>query len=539
MKRLKKAIAILLICVLAAGASSCGLYELPQGIEEPAVTDPEASSPAVTPTQTPIPAVAADDRFTLAYNPEASLNPYSVQSATNFWLTGLMFESLFVLKDDFSYEPLLCSYFDTPDNGYTYSIDIKSGIIMHDGSDLSIFDVVYSVRLAKESERYSTRFKNVSRVGVDNGMVYIKLDTPNTDFCALLDIPIVKDGTGYDRVPVGCGPYMFDSEAECFNAFDGYRTFDTLPIERIDLAVYDRSELISAFETADIDLAVSQQSNISYVDYSGDCEVHFCPTTVLHYIGFNSGRGYCSSALRRLILASAIDREDISGSIVAGTVPTALPVTPGSRWYIDSVAENAFVTPENMEAMMVRTFVEDFDRDGFIEYIEENTVWDFALEFLVNNDNMQKVAAARKITSKLNEMGFDVKLKEVDWNTYITMLNIGEYDMYYGELQYGADFDLSPLFCYGGGGCRGFYDPELQNYVYSFNCASEADKPQAMTDLLVYQADNCYIAPLYFERTSVYTKRGAVSNMYPTNHNIFANVASWKITFPGAAEADK
>ncbi len=538
MKLFKKITAILLVCVLVAGASSCGLYELPQGIEEPTVTDPDASA-APSPTPTPVPTVTADDKFTLAYNPDASLNPYSVESATNFWLTGLMYESLFVLKDDLSYEPMLCSYYEMSDGGYTHIIDVKSGVKMHDGSDLGIFDVVYSVRLAKESERYSARFKNVRSVGVDDGMVYIKLNNPDTDFCALLDIPIVKDGTGYDRVPVGCGPYVFDPEKVCFNAFDGYRTFDTLPIDCIGLAAYDRSELISAFETADIDLAVSQQSNISYVDYSGDCEVHFCPTTVLHYIGFNSGRGYCSSALRRLILASAIDREGLSGTVVAGTVPTVLPVTPGSRWYIDPVAENALVKPENMEAMMIRTFVEDFDQDGFIEYIEDNVVWDFALEFLVNNDNMQKVAAARRITAELNEMGFDVKLKEVDWNTYITLLNMGEYDMYYGELQYGANFDLSPLFCYGGGGCRGFYDPDLQNYVYAFNGASEENKLQAMTDLLVYQADNCYIAPLFFERTSVYTKRGAVSNMYPTNHNIFANVASWTVTFPHAAESDK
>lgn len=533
MNSLKKLIAVILILAAAVALSSCGLYKLPEGVEEPAVEDP-AATPA--PTATPLPKVEYDDRFSLAYNPEASLNPYMVQSATNFWLTGLSYESLFTLKDDFSYEPNLCTAYESTDRGYSWLLDIKTGVMMHDGSELGIFDVIYSIRLAKESERYAARFKNLSSVGYLNGRVYITLDTPNTDFCALLDIPIVKDGTGYDAVPVGTGPYVFDPDEVCFMAFDGYRSVP--PVERIDLGVYDRSEMITAFETADIDLAVSQQSNISYLDYSGDCEVHYCPTTVIHYLGFNSGRGFCSQPLRRLILSSAVDRESISGTVVAGTVPAVLPVTPGSRWYYEKIADTALITPENMETMMIRTFVEDFDGDGFIEYIEDNTVWDFALEFLVNNDNMQKVAAARKIASMLIDMGFDVKLKEVDWNTFRTLLNIGEYDIYYGELQYGANFDLSPLFCYGGGGCYGFYDPDLQNYVYAFNCAEEEDKERTMEDLLVYETDNCYIAPLYFERTSVYTKRGAVSNMYPNYHNVFANVASWKVTFP-AAETDK
>jgi peptide/nickel transport system substrate-binding protein len=531
MKLLKKLITISLVCILLAAAASCGLYELPQGVEEPSVQD--ETEP--TPTPTPRPTASPDDKFTLAYNPEASLNPYSVQSATNFWLTGLSYESLFKLNEDYSYEPVLCDGWETTDRGYSYLIDIKPGVMMHDGTEMSIFDVIYSVRLAKESERYKVRFKNVDSVGFLNGRVYITLDTPNTDFCALLDIPIVKDGTGYDRVPVGSGPYKFDTGLGRFVAFEGYRTYDTLPLREIYVAEYQRSEMMSAFERADIDLTVSQQSNISYVDYAGDCEVHFCPSTTIHYLGFNSRRGYCSDPLRRLILSSAVDREDLSGTVVAGTVTTALPVTPGSRWYIDSVAETALIKPELVETMMIRTFVEDYDQDGFLEYIEDSTVWDFALEFIVNNDNMQKVAAARKIASKLISMGFDVKLKEVDWNTFRTLLNIGEYDIYYGELQYGANFDLSPLFCYGGDGCYGFYDPDLQNYVYAFNFALEEEKEQAMTDLLVYQSDNCFIAPLFFERTSVYTKRGAVSNMYPNAHNIFANIAEWKVTFPASA----
>ncbi|MBR6311621.1 MAG: hypothetical protein IKR51_01430, partial [Oscillospiraceae bacterium] len=248
MKLLKKIIVITLACAFFVAAASCGLYELPQGVEEPSVHNDEASP---SPTPTPRPTASPDNKFSLAYNPSASLNPYSVESATNYWLTGLSYESLFTLNEDFSFSPVLAESWETTDRGYSYLIDIKPGIKMHDGSEMNIFDVIYSVRLAKESERYKVRFKNVDSVGFINGRVYITLDTPNSDFCALLDIPIVKDGTGYDRVPVGSGPYKFDPSTERFVAFDGYRTYDTLPLPAIYLAQYERSELMSAFESAD------------------------------------------------------------------------------------------------------------------------------------------------------------------------------------------------------------------------------------------------------------------------------------------------
>jgi len=532
MKKVKRYIPIMLALLLVI-TGGCGYYDFPQSVEEQINADSGGAerTPEPTATASPRPRPEGDSVFTLDYEPGRGFNPYTSESATNYRLSGLCYESLFILGGDFTYSPNLCDKWSMEDGGYKYRFEIKSGIKMHDGSDLSIFDVVYSINLARESERFSKRFKDVSAVYISEGDICVELDTPNTELCALLDIPVVKDGTGYDSIPVGSGPYVYAeiNDYVCMKAFEGYRTYDTLPISRFYLKNYGSDSLINAFSGAFVDLVVSELSNTTHLEYKGDCEVRYCEGTTLHFLGFNTGRGFCAKATHRIIISSAADRELLSKKYVAGTVPTRLPVSPFSRWYDRQIADISLVKPEDMPEYLIRSLVEDYDGDGQLEYIEDNIVWDFVLEFIVNKDNLQKVAAARKITAQLTDMGFDVKLLELGWYEYLTRLNTGEYDMYYGEVKLPANFDLSELLCDGGGACYGFYDTTLQNYVSIFNSAGEEQKPQAASDLFVYLTDNAYIAPLLFERVAVYTHRGVVSNMTPSLHNVFSNVAEWTI----------
>ena len=68
------------------------------------------------------------------------------------------------------------------------------------------------------------------------------------------------------------------------------------------------------------------------------------------------------------------------------------------------------------------------------------------VRFIVNNDSTAKVLAARHIAEQLNSMGITTTLYELSWDDYMTALETGDYDMYYGELRLTPDWDLSYLF---------------------------------------------------------------------------------------------
>lgn len=388
---------------------------------------------------------------------------------------------------------------------------------------------MYSLNLARQSELYSGRLKFIESAYTDDDTLYISLDEPNMRFPALLDFPIMKYGTGDKRIPLGTGPYMYaeTSEYKYLEAFDGYRDRHLLPIDRFYLQEYSADDLIWAFESGNIDLVITNKNEMGYVDFSEDYEKRDIDTTEMHFIGFNEYSGFCASATRRLIISSIIDREYLTTNIMTASTPVVLPFSPASSYYLQDIAENTLIEKDEIKSYMLNAFVDDYDGDGVLEFIRENEVRDFTLDFIVNKENLKKVAAARYIADCLREYGFDVSLRLLGWNEYMYALENGIFDIYYGEVKITQDFDLSELLSTSGELNFGIYDPEMDRLIYEFNKARNKGKP-ART-LLTYIAGNTHIAPLYFEKKSVFTHRGVISNMQPTQNNIFNNITEWEI----------
>ena len=88
---------------------------------------------------------------------------------------------------------------------------------------------------------------------------------------------------------------------------------------------------------------------------------------------------------------------------------------------------------------------------------------------------------------------------------------------------------MTQLLGYGGSVNYGAYDEKLDSLILAFNEADEAAKPAAAKALFMQFADSAVIAPVLFEKLSVYTHRGVVTNMTPTEHNVFDHVTAWTI----------
>jgi peptide/nickel transport system substrate-binding protein len=275
---------------------------------------------------------------------------------------------------------------------------------------------------------------------------------------------------------------------------------------------------------------VTNTSEPGFVQFSEDYERRLVDTTEMHFLGFNNNQGFCASASRRLIISSMIDREYLTTALLPDTVPAVLPVNPQSSLYIKEVADIAIIKPGDMEDFMVSAFVEDFDHDGILEYISNNNVIDFTLDMIVNKENNKKVSAARQIAETLKSRGFDIILHEMSWDAYQTALRAGQYDIYYGEIKLTSDFDLTGLLGSSGVANTGVSDGELDNLINGFNKSGEETREEAAKALYSYLSDNAYVAPLLFEKRTVFTHRGVVAGMAPTQHNVFNRITDWSIT---------
>lgn len=520
-----------LLLALSLALSGCaGKTELPQ---EPEPTPDEDYIDAAELIYKGSEAGFADEIFSVNYNSEYNLNPYSTGSRTNAELMPLIYEGLFKVNKDFSYERVLCESYFTLD-GLKYTFKIKPNIKMHDGEDLNILDVIYSINLARESERYSARLSSVTAIYAENGAVCVELGRKNFSFPVCLDFPIVRDMTGYRDFPAGTGPYFF-VKAENYaylRAFQDYRSYSELPVARIYLKEYKADELVTAFDSGLVDLVTSSKSDMHYLEFSGNTESRYRDTTVLHFLGLNPDCKFFKAANHRWLLSTAIDRETLAKETING-VPTTIPLNPSAFFYSDKY--DSFTSPYSaLEDKKIEYLVEDYDKDGVLEYIDkDNAVTDFTLRFLVNKENPAKLQTAHKIYSLLLEAGFDVSLLELDWSAFLDALRKGNYDIYYGEVMLSADFDLTSLFGSGGSANYGVRDQELQSRISAFNATVSGDRAMKAEYLYSYIAETMPIISLMFEKDTVFTHRGIVSGMSPVVHSIYNDITSWKINLSG------
>jgi len=189
-----------------------------------------------------------DNVFSLNCNKEYSFNPYTTTNASNILCTQAMYDTLFAVDDAFACSPNLVLRYETED-GIHWSFYVDTTVKFWDGTTLTATDAVYSLQRAMRSPQFSARFKCIFGVSpMDESLFIVTLNYADMQFPALLDIPVIKNGTIEDFAPMGTGPYMPDEEYTKLTAFPDYRNYASLPVDTIYLKeIKETEQMITAF----------------------------------------------------------------------------------------------------------------------------------------------------------------------------------------------------------------------------------------------------------------------------------------------------
>jgi len=472
-------------------------------------------------------------KFTLRYDPNSSLNPLTALNRDNILLSSLMYESLFVLDGKFNAEPVLCERWSTSDN-VTFSLEIRPNIPMSDGSLLTAEDVAYSLRQAMLRGRYVNRFSTVASVAADGPMtVTVELYAPNNRFTRLLDIPIIKSGQIDYRVPVGSGPYVYAGTEEMrLDSFAGHRDFMRLPISTIYLKECNDSELTSLFDDGELSLITDDPYDAFDIRLNRLHDTRYYDTTTIQFIGFNANSMVLRDSDVRRAIGCAVDRQFIVENIMPRhTIAAPLALSPGFDLY-DVEWEYRNLTPlQEMAILLDRAGLSDFDQDSFLELHDGFGGYSkFSLEFIVNSDNSHKVRAAHTIADALRRNGLNIIVRELPWDRYTNALQIGDFDMYYGETMLGADFNLSPLLLPGplnyGRTASSDYRPLIEAFLGARDDEVVQWAAKRLCDEITVRAP---FIPILYKRYAVFSPMGAISDASPSQSSIFRNITEWTI----------
>lgn len=496
--------------------------------------DSQSSSNAHTSGGNYDPKPIGDNVFTLNFDPAYNFNPITGTNSNNMLAAGLMFEPLFAVNSSFEAVPVLCTDYSTED-GKTWEFKILQSVTFHDGAALTSQDVAFTYTFAKRLSKYSSRLDCIESITTpDLETVKIVLKKANFDLPVLLDIPIIKGGTIDDAVPPGTGPYIYNYMSDTqgtLSAYQGHRDYSSLSLKTIMLKKVEMRDVNRAFASSELDLLSYDPTSEDSFSIQADHELVYYPTTVLDYIGFNNDSVAGSNKEIRFALSYAIDRESIVGDIYSdAAIPAYSVFSPECTFYAGDMDENGRYSIEAMSSVLRAMGMDDVDGDSYLEYPYGEGMAELTLKFIVNEENSVRVKAAEHITYTLSNIGINITLHTLPWDEYISALEEGSFDMYYGEVKLQNDFDLSDLLLANGSLNYGdIPDTEYSELLSSFLAAEGDARKEAASDLATRISLNAHILPVLFKENVVAVHRNTVKGIDANQSSLFYNIGDWEI----------
>ena len=304
------------------------------------------------------------------------MDPYTLDPAvagdatSNTYITQL-FSGLVRLDEDLEPAPDIAQSWQVSQDGRTYTFQLRSDVLFHDGRPVTAEDFSYSWQRACDPDTGSQtaatylgdivgvkavlagEADEISGVRVlDDYTLEVTIDEPKAYFLSKLayvtafvvDRNNVESADDWWRQPNGTGPFKLKQWSE-----DNFLTLERNELYYGDLARLDfvvfyllAGRPMDMYETGVIDVS---PVNAAYIDKVRDEAGPFyqdlvvVPQLSFYFIGFNSSKPPFDDANIRLAFSMALDRDKLVSLVYKDTVePAAGILPPGLPGYNDDLA---------------------------------------------------------------------------------------------------------------------------------------------------------------------------------------------------------
>lgn len=464
----------------------------------------------------------ADSLFSVNYNASRSMNPLEGTNIYNDKLFGLLYEGLFALSPTLEAENVLCESFTVTD-GVLYHLELKSGVLFHDGTPLTAADVAATLQAAMRSSKYGQRLSDIESVTASgDAAVDIRLKRANAFLPALLDIPILKSGELDAEHSVGTGPYRYDGDR--LSAFTSHRDYTPESLRTVYLREVTDDALAEAFSERVIDLLDYDPNAPGSLNIHMVHERRYYDTTQLVYLGFNTASGVGSDRLARQALSRLVDRTAVAREIYGGAArPSPFILSPALGLYEERDTAGYGFSREEFYRLAVPAGLEDVDEDGYLEYNGSA----LTLTILVNSDSPVREEAAGRIAADMAGVGVRTQVTSLPYDKYITALESGKFDLYLGEVKLRADLDLTALFS-GALNYSKLTDSQYRLLMDAYLASSPEERREAALELGGFVAEEAALVPILYKQRAVLTHMGVVAGAQPSQSGDFRGILTWR-----------
>ena len=354
-------------------------------------------------------------------------------------------EGLFKFNDSMEVEPWLAESYTVNDEHTEWVITLKDGIKFSDGCDLTPTKVKEYFEYLKEMgpsgsakpQKY-LEFEATVTADDEANTLTIQTTQPYANLPGQLAHPTmgivdVADTENFDNGTIGTGPYMIDTFNGVGVGYDlvanpNYR--EEVPYDEVKLMYMgDASAKTMALQSGQVDLVenITNVSDIQDFKDNPDFTVDIASGVRCGFSWMNFDGILGNKTLRQAILMG-IDYDTICNSkTIGGLYTPGFSVLPSTLNYgYDKLTNPYTYDPEGAKAILEEAGYKDTDGDGFVETPDGDPL---TLDFVIYTSRAELGVYAQAAQASLKEIGINVNLNTVSYETLLDMRDSGQYDL--------------------------------------------------------------------------------------------------------------
>lgn len=328
-------------------------------------------------------------------------------------MRGNVYEGLVGLSEDLEILPALASDWEISDDGLTYTFTIREGVVFHDGTPMTIDDVVASLQASSAEGSMNPDAKRMGSVATveasDDTTLVVTLAERDINFLDSLTTSagyVVPAESSIDLAAAtnGTGPYTLDQwnrgATLALEPFDKYWGEAPLNDGVVFHYIADETTAATALQGGEVDiLAGVTAETADLLRGAGEFQVIEGDSTSWMTLGFNHNFAPLKDQRVRQALRQAIDKEELIQVIGGQAIEVGTITVPTDSWHVDAT-DTAAYNPEASRALLAESGYENLD----LTLTVSNTYDTIITEF---------------IAAELAEVGVNVTIDTVEFATWL------------------------------------------------------------------------------------------------------------------------
>jgi|GEM_PF-984815 len=399
------------------------------------------------------------------------------------------FEGLLGMDRDGLPYPLLAQSWTFDENTLTVDVDIRVGVLFHDGTEMTVDDVIYSYKMVREGTTYSDRIVqafdsdadgvvsltefDAGVIAVDDNTVRFVMAKPYGQFFSnTLTVPILPmhiwddPANGFtdseDRVlatasselmTIGTGPFYYaggvPNDYRILEKSDlywgvGFVTpsgYDLCPpnVDRIEFQItFNTDAALIALKRGDVDYIAwaVPATLLSAIDTDPTISIDYMADSGYFYLAFNEKKEPFGSLAFRQAVSHLIDKEQITEVYLGGLgVEGSAAVSPYfDGWHNDAVAEYVYDDPSDPTTTIPEDILDsagfmDADGDGWRNLPDGSPMEKITILAPPADYDPVRTRAAEAIANNMVAAGIQAEAVPIEFNTLVSQLNAFDYQM--------------------------------------------------------------------------------------------------------------